>query len=475
MRVFDTKVQYYKYLTLREVAKHLFQDKLDGLYYDVPKLIIPGPKPQTRCCIYKERAIITERVRLALGGDTSSDSVIEVIDIACDECPSSGYTVTDLCRGCIAHRCKEVCKFGAITFDSNQKAMIDKTKCVNCGACSKACQFSAIINKTRPCEKACPVKAISMSDTGEAKIDYDKCITCGACVYQCPFGAIQDKSEITQVIDLLKGSFQNTKYKVYAVVAPSISSQFTYATMPQVVSGIKELGFHTVLEAALGADMVASKEAEEFMHKDIMTSSCCPSFVSYIHKFHPKMVEFISENNSPMVELAEVIKSYDPFAKVVFIGPCISKKKERQLPHAKASVDAVLTFEELQSLFDALELEISTLEGTPLNNASFYGRIFARSGGLSDALRQALKEKNLEKDCEIVVSSGIDECKVALLKAMRKDIKSTFIEGMACKGGCIGGPCCLTHGPKDLSEVDKYGKKALETSIESAISIFNKI
>ena len=283
-----------------------------------------------RCCVYKERAILSERVKIAMGGDRENPNVIEVIDIACDECPMGGYSVSEACRGCLAHRCEDVCRRGAISFDHNHVAHIDKTKCVECGQCAKVCPYSAILNLKRPCMKACKVNAISMNDDKAAKINNDKCIACGACVYQCPFGAITDKSYILDAIDIIKKSENNTKYKVFAVVAPSISSQFTYAKLGQVITGLKKLGFHTVIEAALGADMVAQAESKELAEKGFLTSSCCPAFVSYIEKTFPNLKEYISHNLSPMATVAKYIKENEAPCKVVFIGPCTAKKAEVQ-------------------------------------------------------------------------------------------------------------------------------------------------
>ena len=286
---FDTKVQYLKYKVLREVAREAWNGTLLENILDIPKIIVPGKEPTMRCCVYKERAILEERVKIAMGGDKSNPNVIQVIDIACDECPMGGYEVTNACRGCLAHRCQDACKRGAISFDHNQKAVIDKTKCVECGMCAKVCPYTAIMNFKRPCVNACKVKAISMNEDKAATIDNEKCISCGACVYQCPFGAITDKSFIINVIDLIQKSENNSKYKVYAVVAPTIASQFSYAKLGQVVKGIKELGFHSVVEAALGADMVAFSEGRELAEKGFLTSSCCPAFVDYIKKNHPDM------------------------------------------------------------------------------------------------------------------------------------------------------------------------------------------
>lgn len=471
MRKFDTKVQHLKYKVLREVARHAWNDTLLQNVSDIPKQIVPGKTSTMRCCVYKERAILAERVKIAMGGDKDNPNVIEVIDIACDECPASGYEVTDSCRGCLAHRCEDVCKRGAISFDQNHVAHIDKTKCVECGQCAKVCPFSAIANRKRPCQNACKVGAISMNDDHAACIDNDKCIQCGACVYQCPFGAITDKSYILSVIDMLKKSEGNKKYKVYAMVAPSISGQFNYAKTGQVITGLKELGFYTVIEAALGADMVAQAESRELAEKGVLTSSCCPAFVQYIKSAFPELEKYISHNLSPMGTLAKYIKETTENAKIVFIGPCTAKKAEVQLDKVRPYVDAVLTFEELQALFDSRDLDITSMEEGVLDNASYYGRIFARSGGVSDAVAQGMKEQGIEFDLKAVPCDGIEACRVALLKLSKNVPGGNFIEGMACVGGCIGGAGCLTHGEKNKAEVDKYGREAFEKTISDAVSV----
>ena len=473
MRKFDTKVQHLKYKVLREVARLAWNDTLLENVLNIPKTIVPGNVPTMRCCVYKERAILGERVKIAMGGDRDNPNVIEVIDIACDECPLSGYEVTNTCRGCLAHRCEDVCRFGAITFDQQHVAHIDKSKCANCGACSKVCPYTAIVNRTRPCENACKIKAIHMDEkTKAAAIDDSKCISCGACVYQCPFGAITDKSFILDVIDIIKKSNNNQDYKVFAVVAPSISSQFTYAKLGQVITGLKELGFHTVVEAALGADMVADAESRELVEKGFLTSSCCPAFVSYIEKSFPDLLPYVSHNLSPMGAIAKYLKEHEDPCKVVFIGPCTAKKAEVKKDSIKPYVDAAMTFEELQALFDSKDLDITTLPEDVLDNASYYGRIFARSGGLSDAVAEGLKEHNVT-DFQLKACScdGIEACRVALLKKSKGLLDANFIEGMACIGGCIGGAGCLTHGAKNKAEVDKYGMEAYEKKISDAISV----
>ena len=469
---FDTKVQYLKYKVLREVARHAWNDTLLDNILEIPKTIVPGNTPTMRCCVYKERAILGERVKLAMGGDKTNPNVIEVIETACDECPMGGYEVTNACRGCLAHRCMDACRFGAITFDSNHVAHIDKNLCKECGACSRVCPYTAIISRKRPCENACKIKAISMNENKAAAINNDKCIACGACVYQCPFGAITDKSFILDVIDIIKKSENNAKYKVYAVVAPTISSQFKYAKLGQVITGLKKLGFHTVIEAALGADMVAFAESKELAEKGFLTSSCCPAFVSYIEKSFPQLLPYVSHNLSPMGAISKYIKDTEENCRVIFIGPCTAKKAEVQKDSVRPYVDAALTFEELQALFDSRDIDITELEEGMLDNASYYGRIFARCGGLSDAVAEGLKEHGID-DFELNACScdGIEACRTALLKKSKDKLDANFIEGMACIGGCIGGAGCLTHGERNKAEVDKYGREAYEKTISDAISM----
>jgi [FeFe] hydrogenase (group B1/B3) len=480
MVLFDNDVQQLKYEVISEVARLAFMDELtpENLM-NVANIIVPEGKPRLRCCIYKERAIVNERVKIALGGNKQNPCVVEVLPIACDECPVDGIQVTQACRGCIAHRCVNVCPRKAITV-VDRHAVIDKEKCVECGRCIEACSYGAIMETVRPCVSACKPKALTINgDTKKALIDNEKCISCGACVYRCPFGAVVDKSYITQAIRMLLDSKNNKAYKTYAIVAPAFSSQ--YATVPgitteKVTAAIKALGFHAVIEAALGADMVAGMEALELVEKGFLTSSCCPAFVSYVRKYFPSLAENISHNLSPMAQIAKVIKQMDPNSRIIFFGPCIAKKQERQLESVAGYVDCVLTFEEMQALFNAKNIELAAMEGVPLDNASFFGRIFARSGGLSEAVAQGLKEHGISQEqfaYKPVACSGIAECRAALLKADKKVLDENFIEGMICEGGCIGGPACLSHSSKDKDRVDKYGKTAYGRTIEETVSLFN--
>ncbi|MEA4922605.1 MAG: 4Fe-4S dicluster domain-containing protein [Eubacteriaceae bacterium] len=470
MRKFDSYVQELKYKVLREVARHTWMgNESFAVFDDIANQVVRKDEIPRRCCIYKDRAIVAERIKIALGGDKENPNVIEVIDIACDECPEAGHVVTDMCRGCIAHKCEDACKLGAISFDEELVAHIDKKKCVECGKCAKVCPYSAIMNFTRPCENACKAGAIHMAEEGEAEIDNEKCTSCGACVFTCPFGATVDKSYITDIIHLIKDSDNNKKYKVHAVVAPAIASQFEYATLGQMVAAIKKLGFCDVTEVALGADMVAYGEAEELAEKGFLTTSCCPAFVSYIKANFPDMEQHISHNLSPMATLAKHMKEKDPDGKIVFIGPCTAKKAEVNLDSVKDYVDYAMTFEELQAMIDSRDIEAEKLEEESFEDASYYGRIFARTGGVAEAVTEALKEQGSDFEIKAGTCAGLDKCKTALMRASKGASPYNLIEGMACEGGCVGGAGCLTHSEANRKAIDKYGKDAGDKTIEDAI------
>ncbi len=466
MREYETKIQELKHSVLKEVSALAFSGNLTTGILDIPEKIIPGPEPHFRCCIYKERAIISDRVKLALGGDMANPGVVEVISTACDECPVTTMEVGPSCRGCLANRCRHACPVGAITME-NHKAKIDHKKCIVCGRCMAACPYSAIVKNQRPCERNCPADAISMRESDhKASIDPSKCIACGTCTYACPFGAIMDKSWIVQAVNMLKGSKQ-WHYNVHAVVAPAIAGQFAGATLGQVVTGLKQLGFTDVREVAEGADLTAHAEAQELAEKGSLYSSCCPAFVSYVEINHPTQADKISHTPSPMVMIAQRIKEEDPDSRVVFIGPCVAKKHEFRLGKTRGAVDCVLTFEELDALFDGQSIEPETLEETTLDDASGFGRAFAASGGVSAAVAQALKEQQIDFTVQAVPCGGIAACRQALLKDAHGRLEGNFVEGMACEQGCIGGAGCCVRSPKNKANLTQYAKSAGHTTIES--------
>lgn len=466
MRKFETTVQELKDHVLQAVAELSWDDRLTAGILDIPEQIIPGPESKMRCCIYKERAVVSSRVKMAIGGDHSNPSVVEVMEIACDECPVTQIEVGPACRGCIATRCVHSCPKNAISI-INHKATIDYSKCITCGKCISACPYGAIEKHQRPCERGCSAHAITMREDKKASIDPDLCISCGSCVYQCPFGAIMDKSYIVDTIQMLRGAAR-WGFRVYAVVAPSIAGQFAPASFGQLITGLKQLGFHDVKEVALGADMTAKAESAEIMEKGKLISSCCPAFVDYVEKNFPDLIPYISHTPSPMVMIGQHIKEKDPRAKVVFIGPCIAKKREAQLGKTMGTVDCVITYEELYPLFVSRGIDLTTLEETTLEQASGYGRSFAYSGGVAAALAQGLQERGISEEkfkLNAAVCSGIDACRAELLKMSKGVSQVNFIEGMACEGGCVQGAGILTRNPKNKQDVIQHAKSAADRTI----------
>lgn len=469
---FETYVEKIKFDVLREVARASYAGNFKDVEAKLPEILVPGRKANYRCCVYMERAIMAERIKITRGGEWDDFNIIDVIPIACDQCPMGGYTVTESCRGCIGHACKQACPKGAITVDSQHRAHIDKEKCVNCGLCAKACPFGAIYNFRRPCQKACPTGAITMDGNLSAKIDYSKCIVCGSCTQKCPFGAIASKTFITFVIDHIRNNILATKKRpIFAIVAPSVAAQFPGVKVEQIIEGIKKLGFTDIVEAAMGADIVTENEAKELVVKKVLTSSCCPAFVSYIQKFHPELRDKISHNPSPMAQTGKLIKAKYPDALTIFIGPCTAKKDERSKPEVRPYVDYVLTFTELRAMLSARDIELEKLKGEPLEGGSSFGRNFARIGGLSEAVVQALKELDI-KDFELssLACSGMKECIKAIESLATGTSKYNFIEGMACEGGCICGPESINHNTAvGKAFVNAYARSAKTKTIKESI------
>lgn len=459
---FESNVQYIKYLVNKEVAKRFFNGTSDDPR-EIAEVIIPGPKALFRCCIYKERHIIEERVHLVME-PTKDDRIINVLDSACDECPIDRFVVTEACRGCLGHKCQEVCPRNAITI-VNHRSYINQELCIECGRCKQVCPFNAISEVKRPCIRACSVGAVKMDENRKAIIDHEKCISCGACVYQCPFGAIVDKSFMMDMLNLLKNSWNNTSYHVYALVAPAVSSQFPGVKTGQVYSAIMQLGFYDVVEAAVGADMVSAFEAKEFAEtvgeKGWKTSSCCPAFVDYVEKNYPQFKDHISTAVSPMIAAARAIRAKDPKARIVFIGPCTAKKVEIKQESLKGAVEVVLTFEELQAIFDAREIDLLSLEERDGGFASSFGRNFARTGGVAESVKRTVEVSGLDVEWKPIRCNGIEECIKAMKMASFGKLDANFIEGMACKHGCTGGAASLLHDAKGIELINRYSKDAV--------------
>lgn len=437
----DATLLRVKHEVLHQVAKLAFDGKLDSEKEQLPYKMIPGPQAQFRCCIYKEREIIRQRINLAEGkcpDGTKGGNIIQVISAACEGCPISRYVVTDNCRKCMGKACQHACKFGAISM-GRDRAYIDPSKCKECGLCAKSCPYNAIADLIRPCKRNCPVDAMTMDENGICQIDEQKCIQCGACIHSCPFGAIGSKAHIVDVINAIKDG-----KKVVAMLAPATEGQFgSDITMASWKRALKEVGFSGMIEVGLGGDMTASAEAAEwaeaYKEGKKMTTSCCPAFVNMIKKHFPEVLDNMSSTISPMCAVSRMVKAQDSDAVTVFIGPCIAKKSEAQDHGITGNADYVLTFGEIRAILKAKNVQLEPEENTT-QEASIFGKRFGNGGGVTAAVVQSLKETGENTDIKVMTCSGAAECKKALTLLKMGKLQDDFVEGMICQGGCVGGP-----------------------------------
>lgn len=471
----DADIVSIKAEVLYEVARLAFEGELKDKEDQIPYGIIPGPKANFRCCVYKEREIIRERVRLAQGknpgGNNDDKNIVQVITSACEGCPITRFVVTNNCQKCMSKKCQASCNFGAISM-LRDSAYIDPSLCRECGKCAQACPYNAIADLMRPCRRSCPVDAITMDENNIVQIDKEKCISCGACINNCPFGAISDRSFMTDVINLLK-----EEIPVYAMVAPAGEGQFgPGVSMGDLAVMLKEMGFRESFEVALGGDLVAASEAQEWAEAyeegKKMTTSCCPAFANMIKKHFPTVFENMSTTVSPMAAMARLIKAMDPAAVTVFIGPCIAKKSEVIDSVADNTADYALTFEELHAMMKAKEITISPRENYD-QQGSIYGKRFASAGGVTAAVLEALTEKETGAAIKVRQCNGASECKKALTLLRAGKLPEDFIEGMACEGGCVNGPGSIKDAVKSRKDREALLSKADGRGIYENISEYD--
>lgn len=459
---------------LTEVARMTFAGTLEQEVGTILQTVVSESGPRYRCCIHKERAVLKNRIALdvgrkveeniheaaqkAIAGDVlKSAPVLNVLPEACDRCPIDKFYITDACRNCVAHSCIAACPKRAISIIQN-RAYIDQERCIECGACKRACPFGAIIEVNRPCQRACAVDAIAVAEDRKAKIEPEKCVECGACKVACPFGAIADRSFIVPLIQDIKAG-----KPVYAMVAPAFVGQFGPTVSPKkVFNALKKLGFTGVYEVALGADMVTLFEAKEFLEtvpKDraFMTTSCCPAFADLIRKHMPNLLPHMSSTTSPMVATAEILKMEHPDSVKVFIGPCSAKKSEaKRYPDL---IDYVITYEELGAMMVGAGINVTEMpEDDVAFVASKHGSIFGRAGGVFEAVAETIKSSDPNVDLRGEKRDGLFNCKVALLQLKAGKLDANLFEGMACFGGCVGGPGTLMDARVTTKLVDNFAK-----------------
>ena len=462
MRGLHTQVSDLRKDVFVEVARIAYEsDNINDDLESIPYKLSPDENPRFRDSVYRERAVSSERTRLALGlslrpqnkpvhitsglDEATVDEMyyepplMQVIPSACNACEDNVYEVSNLCRGCLAHSCMEVCPRDAITHVDGQ-AHIDESKCIKCGKCKSACPYDAIGKKVRPCSVACGVKAIESDEYGRAVINQDKCLSCGMCMVSCPFGAIADKSQIFQLIRCMKNGGE-----VVAEIAPAYAGQFgKEATPDKIYAALLKLGFSQVYEVALGADIGAVTEAHDYVYhvktgeKPFLLTSCCPAWSMLAKKQFPEIIDSVSKELTPMVATARSIKKEHPNAKVVFIGPCAAKKLEAMRKTVRSDVDFVITFEELDAMFEARGIDPKTIESQGhLHDATAAGRGYAVAGGVSKAIENCIHEYYPDVEVQIEHVEGLDECKKVLMLAKAGRKNGYLIEGMGCPGGCV--------------------------------------
>jgi len=463
---------------IKEFHNGTLYDNVDRIPYDMR----PKKNDSTRCCVYKDRAILKYRIMAMLGigvenetdelktlskylddakKRTKPDSdILSVLDVACSHCITSRHMVTNACRGCFARPCVNNCPKKAISVSGGQ-AKVDPDLCINCGKCLNVCPYHAIIKVPVPCEDVCPVDAIKRDEkTGKQHIDFNSCISCGKCMTACPFGAILERSQIIDILHALKSG-----KKLIAMVAPAIIGQFS-GKIGQIASAIIKSGFHKMVEVALGAEITTEHEVKDFTDRmergeKLMTTSCCPAYMETVRRHVPEMLPFVSRAKTPMQYTAEKIKKDFSDAITVFIGPCTAKKKEAS---KDINTDYVMTFEELGAMFAAFEIDVASEKAILLeHDIKGYARGFARSCGVSSAILDKMKNVNTgiqfpELKGDFI--NGIDKKAVKQLKLHAKGkLPGNFLEVMACEGGCVGGPCAIGKIKLAIKAVEKFASE----------------
>ncbi len=470
--MFTNEARMFKFDVLVDICRKGFAGEIDeDAVHANAKQFVSLSSPRVRCCVYKEREVLRQRVRLAMGkmaNDTAPynpNQIVQVIDAACDGCSIKKIRVTDNCRKCMAKSCVAACKFDAMHIGT-QRSEIDYDKCKECGACARACPYNAIVVTERPCYSHCPVQAISWDENNIAKIDENRCINCGQCENACPFGAIEDISWVRQVVELLRSG-----KPTYAIVAPSIQGQFDNTSLQGILKSVELCGFEKCLEVAIGADAVAQNEYMELKHHMgegvPLTTSCCPGFVNMMKIHFPAIYEKNKSTTlSPMMALARKLKADHPDHAIVFVGPCIAKKQEGM--EKDSPVDYVITFEELAAIMIAKKIHPAEVTAQFENQPSNYGRNFAFSGGVAAAVVQAAKEAG-DPVPNAVLANGAMEAKRQLQLLQFNKFTGDILEGMCCVGGCIAGPATIADTAVVKGRMAKENIPNNATTIEESV------
>ena len=297
------------------------------------------------------------------------------------------------------------------------------------------------------CLKECPVKAIRIVNN-QAKIIETRCILCGKCTLVCPQNAKEVHSELSEIKALVRAK------KVIASVAPSFISNFNVPGFSAMRNALKQAGFYDAEETARGARAVADEYERllaEGRYKNFITS-CCPSVNRAISLYYQDALKYLAPVESPAMVHARILKEENPGCSIVFIGPCIAKKKECR---ESGLFDGVLTFEELAELFEELDIQpedTKEAENQYWNRA----RVFPVSTGVIKTL------KNPSADYEYIAVDGASRCREVLEEIDR--LEGIFVELNTCQGACVNGPCTLNREDSSIISNARVRKYTAENS-----------
>lgn len=315
------------------------------------------------------------------------------------------------------------------------------------------------------CTKNCIFEAITKNPDGSIVINKDLCVGCSACIDSCKSEKLVASKDILPALNAMK----EAKGPVYALVAPAFLGQFSKDVTPGMLrNAFKKIGFDGMIEVALFADILTLKEALEFDKNIItesdyqLTSCCCPMWIGMIRKIFNELMPHVPGSVSPMVASGRTIKQLYPNAVTIFIGPCLAKKAEAREKDIADAVDYVLTFTEVQDIFDLAKINPSEMEESDKDHSSRAGRIYARTGGVSEAVKSTVDRLNPERKITVktMQADGVPACRDMIAKLKSGEINANFYEGMGCVGGCVGGPKVMNDRNIGRDNVNEYGELA---------------
>lgn len=319
--------------------------------------------------------------------------------------------------------------------------------------------------KNAPCAAACLFDAITRDEKGNVIVDPARCTGCSACIEACEAGNLTASRDVLPALYGVK----KAKGPVYALIAPAFLGQFSSDITPgKLRSAFKALGFQGMVEVALFADVLTLKEALTFddnIHTEEdfqLTSCCCPLWIAMIRKVYHQLMPNVPGAVSPMIAAGRTVKFLHPDALTIFIGPCLAKKAEAREPDIKGAVDHVLTFREMQDIFEAAQINPKEMPESDRDHSSRAGRIYAREGGVSEAVQLTVEQLRPNRPIRIRTSqaAGVPACRAMLAALQEGDRSANFFEGMGCVGGCVGGPRAMLDRETGRKNVERYGEDA---------------